>query len=123
MSDSYVQLAPLIDRIGLSARAAPTVSDMLDYSQRTDRFGRRVTELGTGTGQGILTLDDAGYRLTAIDNAPAMLEVARQRSQNIEWVEADIRKMGDALPEDQDMIVAVDVFNEMNSLRELQSHL
>jgi len=121
MPDSYTQLAAIFDEIGLSQSAARVVSNMLDHAQRTDRFGLNMTELGTGTGEGILTLDDAGYRLTAIDSAPKMLEIARQKSNSVNWIEADIRQMQDVLPKAQDMIVAVDVFNELGSLRELQA--
>ena len=63
--------------------------------------GGPILELGCGTGRLLLPLARAGYFVTGVDNAPAMLAQARQRleqesrevQERVALVEADIRHL------------------------------
>ncbi|MEL7235338.1 MAG: class I SAM-dependent methyltransferase, partial [Chloroflexota bacterium] len=120
MTQSYAMLAALYDELGMADFARTNVPLMLEYAQRNDWLGRQITELGCGTGEGILTLSDSGYTVTGIDMSQEMLEVAQTKSSTVEWIQEDIREMTDSIGP-QDLIVAVDVMNEMDNVRELQA--
>jgi SAM-dependent methyltransferase len=64
------------------------------------RPGRRVLEVGCGTGSVTERLVARGARVTALDQAPAMLEQARRRlpdSAQVEWLERTASEI-DGLP-------------------------
>src|SRR3990172_4095220 len=56
--------------------------------------GLRTLEVTCGTGRIAIPLAQAGIRLVGLDNSPAMLARAREKSAglgNVEWVEGDMR--------------------------------
>lgn len=63
--------------------------------------GGPILELGSGTGRLLVPLARAGYLVTGVDNAPAMLRRARQRldressavQERVTLIEADIRRL------------------------------
>lgn len=66
-----------------------------------DRFihriprGGEVLDLGCGGGEPVARyLIDRGYRLTGVDIAPSMVQLARTRFARHRWLEADMRKFG-----------------------------
>jgi len=63
--------------------------------------GARVLEIGCGTGTVTALLRERGARVTALDQAPEMLEIARKRlgsDAGVEWREQTAAEI-DALPE------------------------
>src|SRR5437660_845136 len=50
--------------------------------------GRRVLDLGCGTGRHTLALARAGARVTALDQSPEMMAIARRKLQGcpVEWL-------------------------------------
>jgi SAM-dependent methyltransferase len=74
------------------------------YLALAARTGGPILELGAGTGRISIPLAEAGHRVTAVDNDPAMLNRARDLAraagtateQRIEFVEADLLEL--ALP-------------------------
>ncbi len=122
MNDEYAALAPIYERIGLSNFAAAMTPQIILYAQANDWLGRRVVDLGTGTGVSARWLANRGYNTTAIDSSPDMLEAARQafsgEGLGLRWLPGDIRKLNDL--HDLDLALALDTFNELNSLRELE---
>jgi SAM-dependent methyltransferase len=80
-----------------------------------DRFlallpsGAHVLDLGCGSGEPIARyLLDAGYALTGVDSAPAMLAMCRSRLPQARWQLADMRSL--SLGDRFDGIVAWDSF-------------
>lgn len=67
------------------------------YARQAALAGDRVLELACGTGRLTWPLAALGLRLTGVDNAPAMLAVARQGPQAVpvapRWVQADMRAL------------------------------
>lgn len=120
MATPYTQLAALYDAVGMADYSRQMLSQMLDHAQRNEWLGREILELGCGTGEGIVPLADSGLGLTAIDNSPEMLEVAAAKSSGVNWVQQDIRQIGDDIGQ-QDLILAVDVLNELDDIRDIQT--
>src|SRR5690606_2390323 len=77
---------------------------------------RSVLDLGCGTGRLALQLARAGHRVTGVDPAVRMLEVARQNDLDgrVEWLEGDARSF--SLDSTFDLVVmtghAFQVFHE-----------
>lgn len=63
------------------------------YRRLAEARGGEALELGCGTGRVTVPLAEAGVRMTGLDAAPSMLEVARRKAgaQPITWVEGDFR--------------------------------
>jgi len=71
--------------------------------------GKRVLDLGCGTGEPIARFFiEAGCALTGVDAAPAMIALCRERFPEMNWIEHDMRSL--ALGERFDVIVAWDSF-------------
>lgn len=67
------------------------------YSQLAAELGAAsIVDLGCGTGLITCELAGQGYRLTGVDPAPAMLDVARQRRYGgrVHWVDGDASRLG-----------------------------
>lgn len=124
MPGDYAVLAPIYDQIGMAEFARSITSHLIDYAQHIDWLGRRIVVLGCGTGASLEYLSQYPYSLTGIDSSPEMLELARQKldssGANLKWQQADIRELGGttAIAE---MVLALNVMNELNSLRDLES--
>jgi SAM-dependent methyltransferase len=54
---------------------------------------RTVLDAGCGTGRVAIELARRGMTVVGADLAPAMLEVARERAPDIDWVEADLTRL------------------------------
>ena len=123
MNDDYAALAPIYDRIGMSNFAETLTPQLVVYAQSNDWVGRRIVDLGCGTGGSARWLANRGYNTIAIDVSPAMLNIA-QKSINTEglglrWLQGDIRALTDL--HDIDMVISLDTLNELNSLRDLET--
>lgn len=90
---------------GRTLREAPYLTAAMDHAGA----GASVLDLGCGVGEPIARhLIEAGYRVTGVDAAPAMIEVCRRRFPTAAWLVADMRTL--ALAERFDTIVAWDSF-------------
>lgn len=76
--------------------------DDLEFCFRLAQATGSVLDLGCGTGELIARLAD-GRRTVGVDPATAMLEVARSRNANADWIEGDARDV--RLDERFDLIV------------------
>jgi 2-polyprenyl-3-methyl-5-hydroxy-6-metoxy-1,4-benzoquinol methylase len=120
----YAALAPIYDETGMGNFAHDLTPRLINYAQRNEWLGRRILDLGCGTGASLLWLARHGYILTGIDNAPQMLAIARSHLESgglsCTLHERDIREPG-ADFNTFDMVLALDVLNELNSLRDLEA--
>lgn len=123
MSDEYEQLAPVYDALGMDDFAESITPPLLDYAQSHDWVGRRAVDLGCGTGASVQWLANRGYNITGIDVSPSMLQQAQQSISGsgigFQLYEGDIRSLSNL--HDIDLALALDVVNELNSLRDLEA--
>lgn len=69
----------------------------------------RVLDIGCGGGDPIARyFIENGHRLTGVDFAPEMLDIARRRFPDAAWIEADMRAL--ALPDRFDAVLAFNSF-------------
>jgi SAM-dependent methyltransferase len=123
VSDDYAVLAPIYESLGMAAFAEAITPQLIAYAQSNDWIGRRIVELGCGTGASVRWLANRGYNITGIDSSPSMLKTARESITNsgisFQLQNGDIRALKDL--HDIDLVLALDVLNEMNSLRDLEA--
>lgn len=122
MPADYHILASIQDEIHMSDSAGQMTGRLLDYAQRHDWMGRQITDLGCGIGESLLWLSQHGYIVTGVDESAEMLTIAqkklKKKNLNVQLIQADFRTI-DSIS-DQDMVLALDVFSELNNIRELQ---
>lgn len=122
MPQKYDSLAPIYDVIGMNQFAANITPRLLDYSQQTDWLGRQIMDLGCGTGASLAWLAERGYVVAGVDHSPIMLQETRARLNagdlSADLFEADIRQPINNLIE-MDMVLALNILNELGSLREI----
>jgi len=123
MSEIYEVLAPIYDRIGMAEFAQRVTPRLINFAQQNDWLGRRILDLGCGTGGSTVGLCNSGFSVSGVDSSAEMLQIAegkldekarglfRAYQQDI----AALENMGQV-----DMVLALDTINEMESLRELE---
>lgn len=124
MPGDYRVLAPIYDALGLANYTQRLMPRLMDYIQALDWVGRRISVLGCGTGASIEYLSQYPYNVTGIDNSPDMLETAQRKLNdpglNLKWQQLDIRDLGNRIG-NTDLVLALQVMNELNSLRDLEA--
>lgn len=120
---SYAILAPVYDRLGMSQFAQQMTPRLVQFAQQNEWLGRRILDLGCGTGAVTAWFAGHGYNVTGVDASEAMLAQARQtletRSLSSEVRQMDIRHLD--LSDSFDMVIGLDVMNELESVRELEA--
>lgn len=123
MTDEYAVIAPFYDRLGMATFAEMLTPTIMDYAQAHDWVGRRAVDLGCGTGASVRWFANHGYNITGVDLSPSMLRVAQQSISgsgiSFQLFEGDIRALSDL--HDIDLALALDVLNDLNSLRDLEA--
>lgn len=124
MPANYAVLAPVYDEIGMADFARVMTPRLLEYAQsRQDWVGRRILDLGCGTGVGAYWLAQQGYTVLGVDYSPEMLDIAQRVPDNqglsLNWQQGDVRELNGV--KSFDLAIALGVFNEFNSLRELEA--
>lgn len=122
MSDDYAPLAPIYESLGMARFAETLTPTLVSYAQSNDLVGRRAVDLGCGTGASVRWFANHGYNITGIDLSPTMLAVAQQSlssGMSFQLFEGDIRTLTNL--HDIDLVLALDVLNELNSLRDLEA--
>jgi SAM-dependent methyltransferase len=120
----YHLLATIYDTLGMAEFAAHITPRVIDFAQRHDWMGRRILEMGCGTSETLEWLTRHNYIVTGIDSAPAMVEISRQRLETA-GLHHDVRQhdIRNPIPDvgTVDLVLALDVLNEFNSLRDLEA--
>ncbi len=122
MPEPYSVLAPVYVQLGMADFARVMTTRLVEYAQRSDWLGKRVLDLGCGTGVSLKTMIKRGYTMTGVDNSPEMLAVARADPElsGYRFVQQDLRQLDNTL-EPVDLVLALDVFNELGSLNDLSA--
>ena len=124
MPVDYAILAPIYNEIGMARFAEVMTPRLIEYAQQRDWLGRRILDLGCGTGASFQWLSRYGYMMTGVDNSPHMLEIARQSLDqpgfSLKWHQRDIRELDESVGA-ADMGLALDVMNELDTLRDLEA--
>jgi SAM-dependent methyltransferase len=130
----YSALAEVYDRAGFSDYARQSIPRYISYAQSIDWAGRRVLDLGCGTGVTTWYVAQQGYRTVGIDSSAPMLAHAQVRGQlqseedqggsvvydPPSFVQMDIRQLESPIGS-VDLVLAVGgVLNAIQSLRELE---
>ncbi|MFE5028594.1 class I SAM-dependent methyltransferase [Streptomyces sp. NPDC056656] len=68
-----------------------------DLIERHGAPGKKLLDLGCGTGKSSLELARNGFQVTGVDASPQMLEVARRKqdSEDVTFLQADVRALPD----------------------------
>ncbi len=123
MSGEYAILAKWYDRIGMAQFATRMTPRLLNFVQQNGWLGRRIMDMGCGTGVSIAWFAGHGYSVSGVDSSPEMLAQAHDRldtgSLSAELIEGDIRNLDH--DDRVDLVLALDVLNELDGLRELEA--
>ncbi len=123
MSDEYAQLAPFYEPLGMGDFAASITPSLVNYAYSHDWVGRWAVDLGCGTGASLRWFATHNFNVTGIDTSSSMLAIAQQTMKatgmSFQLMEGDIRAIGDLHA--IDLALALDVINELNSLRDLEA--
>lgn len=125
MALNYAPLASWYEQLGMAAFAETITPRLIQYAQANDWIGRRMLDVGCGTGVASRWLASKGFNTTGLDLSAEMLAAARQRFRStgfaITWQQGDLRTLDNLMP--VDMILALDVLNELNGLRDIEMFL
>lgn len=122
MPGEYAVLAPVYNQLGMSDYAVSVTPRLIEFAQRHDWAGRRIIELGCGTGANVKWLSRIGS-VIGVDESADMLHIAVEAMQtsglNMKLLQQDIRALSGIDP--MDVALAVNVMNEFNTLSELEA--
>jgi len=124
----FSALAAVYDRAGLAQYAADAIGRYVTFALQNDWVGRRVIDIGCRTGITSQWLHEQGYRVTATEESPALLQAAATRFAGYEsaidppeFVQCPLSDLG-RLPGPVDLALAIDgIFNAAGSLRDLET--
>jgi SAM-dependent methyltransferase len=90
--------------------------------------GRRVLDAGCGTGRVAIELARRGYEVVGVDIDPTMLDTARRKAGDLQWVLGDLSRLAldrmfDLVVLAGNVILFVGQGNEHDVVRRLAAHL
>jgi SAM-dependent methyltransferase len=123
MTVTYEALAQVYDDAGLGQHTTGLRQRLVDKIQMEGWLGRRILELGCGTGDVSCWFGANGFRVTAVDRSPAMLEQAREKAAAlgtvVDWREQDFVHID--VDRGYDLVLGLNTFNEILSTRDLEA--
>jgi ubiquinone/menaquinone biosynthesis C-methylase UbiE len=111
-SEPFSLLAEVYDAIMSDVEYEAWADFILDLALDAGCNARTLLDLGCGTGNSSAPFLEKGLRVTGIDRASAMLEIARTKLPGATFVQADFTDF--VLPETFDL--AVSIFDSLNNL-------
>ena len=122
MAETYTVLARVYKAVGLADASEELRQRLFGKIQSDGWLGRRILDLGCGIGEGCCWFSANGFRITGVDQSEAMLDEARQLSDEmgvtVDWLQGDIREIDAGT--DYDLVISVNTLNEMRSIRDLE---
>src|SRR6476469_680486 len=120
---TYEAMAPVYDDFTAHYETDAWIADLIKALENRGLQGKRLLDVGCGTGKSFLSMLAQGWEVTACDISPAMLELAREKAGDaVELVLADMLE----LPEfgEFDLVWALDdAVNYLLSPEELERAL
>ncbi|MBN1284601.1 MAG: class I SAM-dependent methyltransferase [Anaerolineae bacterium] len=120
--DPYTHLAEFYEKAGFSRFGAEMIPNIILWAQQNDWIGRRILDLGSGTGAAVLWLAHQGFRVIGVDSSNAMLVKAKLNAQTaglgISWRQQDIREL-EYSDNTLDMVVSLNTLNHMRGLQDM----
>lgn len=125
MPADYATLAPLYDQLKMAQFAEVYTPKLINYAHQNEWLGRQLIDIGCGTGASVRWLGTHSYNITGVDASADMLNIARRSIDaaglSIQWVQNDMRTLeAQKLGSGFHMALALDVLNEVNTLRDLE---
>lgn len=91
---TYEAMAPVYDDFTAHHEYEAWLADLLEAAERRGLTGRRLLDVGCGTGKSFLPMLPRGWEVTGCDLSPAMLELARRKAGDAARLEvADMREL------------------------------
>jgi SAM-dependent methyltransferase len=91
---AYEAIAPVYDDFTAHHDYEAWLGNLLPELRRHGLRGRRLLDVGCGTGKSFLPMLERGWRVTACDISPSMLELARTKAGDaVELSVADMREL------------------------------
>lgn len=119
-----VILPSIYDRIGMAEYSVNITPKIINFAQRNEWAGRRILDLGCGTGASTLWFASVSYNVTSLDYNKAMLQqlkiaLDKKSLTNVTLLQGDVRQLPSV--DMVDMALALNLFNELDSLRDLET--
>jgi SAM-dependent methyltransferase len=126
----YTALAAIYNQAGLAEYARQGVARYLNFALSLDWAGRRILDIGCGTGVSTWILAAQGFYVAGLDSSAPMLAQAQQTPADLTednivvdaptFVQADMRQFASPIGQ-VDLALAIGgVMNAISSLRELE---
>jgi SAM-dependent methyltransferase len=91
---TYEAMAPVYDDFTAHHDYDAWLADLLEAAERRGLSGKRLLDVGCGTGKSFLPLLPRGWEVTACDLSPSMLELAREKvGEAVRLEVADMREL------------------------------
>ena len=91
---TYEAMAPVYDDFTAHHEYDLWIADLLKLLERRGLQGKRLLDVGCGTGKSFLEMLPRGWQVTACDISPAMLELARAKvGDSVELAVADMLEL------------------------------
>jgi SAM-dependent methyltransferase len=121
--NAYETLPLIYDEAGFSDFAKKYVPDFIQYLQEQGWIGRRVLDLGCGTGVSIEALSERRMSVTGVDASQEMIARATARVTALGYDAQLIREnLQNYIPLEKgfDLILCLNVLNHISSVRDLE---
>lgn len=120
--DAYQALAPAYDDFTHGYQAGTWTGKLEAKALRWGVEGRRLLDVGCGTGKSFLAMVERGWDVVGCDISPAMLELAREKAGDVPLHVADVREL--PVFGEFDLVWALnDTLNYLMSEEELEAAL
>ncbi len=77
---TYEAMAPVYDDFTAHYESDEWIADLVKALERRDLQGKRLLDVGCGTGKSFMPMLAQGWHVTACDISPAMLDLAREKA-------------------------------------------